>query len=648
MRESDIRARLGKLPKGLTGVYDEIITSIKSQPECNCDLAIRALKWMLVSERPLQPEELVVAAELNPSISVAGSAPAQQTALPVELLVQSCGGLLLLDTTSDVPVVRFSHLSVQEYLETQNEAWHIGVIDAQLFVSESCLWTLQCGHSLNSSLYKYAAFNWFKHCRSYQDLVLSTLNTKDTTQKPQIPLLDRFLGSFHQASANYAHWANRLHDRISGYDALRPIRSTPPCPAFLAAFAGLGELVSWLWRAEGNDMKIKNDHGDSLLDIACQYGGAWIVAEVLTGGFEINDLRYPLHLASRVGNFSMVKLLLDQGADANLTGDVYDTLGAAASSGSLEIVSLLLDRGADVNLTCGSSLASGALNGHLEMVTLLLDRAADVNVTSGDYGTALGAAVSSGSPEVASLLLDRGADVNLPSDEYGSVLASAAFNGHLEIVTLLLDRGGDVNLIAGEHGCALASAAFQGNPATVILLLDRGADVNATGGVCGTALSAASFGGQLEIVALLLDRGADVNLTGGIYGTALGAVASGSQGLLEIAILCLPQSDKVVHMLRDFLFSPEYPAMVNQQRQIVRLLLVRGADINITFGGKYGTALGVAAYHGEVEMVKLLLEHGANPGLRDIQGIRPRDLAEQQGGLDIVELLDSMCVEIKS
>ena len=61
MREADILTRLGKLPKGLTGVYDEIMDSIKSQPVCNFRLATNALMWMLVSTCPLKPEEIVTA-----------------------------------------------------------------------------------------------------------------------------------------------------------------------------------------------------------------------------------------------------------------------------------------------------------------------------------------------------------------------------------------------------------------------------------------------------------------------------------------------------------------------------------------------------------------------------------------------------------
>ena len=433
LRESDIRTRLGKLPKGLTGVYDEIMNSMKAQPSCNFTLSTNALMWMLVSKRPLTPTELIAAAELNPPRSISAqsitvAAPSQESALAVELLIHSCEGLLLLD--KQLGVVRFSHLSVQEYLETRNDIWDVTVIDAQLFVSESCLWTLQS--TLESPLYEYAAFNWFQHCRSYQDVVLSARSLGGAKLELSIPLLDSFLGSFKQPSSSYAKWADWIVDKGEAYySGVMHVRSTPLCPAFSAAFAGLGELVSWLWSSEGNDVKIqKNDYGNSLLDIACMYGAAWIVAEMLKWNFDVKELQSALVRAPINNKPSIIKLLLGRGVDVNLTcGDYGTVLGTAAYEGSLEIVTLLLDRGADVNLTggnYGTALGAAACFGSLEIIILLLGRGADVNLTGGRYGTALGAAASQGSLEIVTLLLDRGADVNLTGGEYGTALGAAA------------------------------------------------------------------------------------------------------------------------------------------------------------------------------------------------------------------------------
>jgi len=420
---------------------------------------------MLVSKRPLKPQDRIAAAELNPSTAVDGAVSSYESTLEVDLLIQTCKGLLLLDTT--LGVVRFSHLSVQEYLETKNEIWDVTVTDAQLFVAESCLWTLQAGYHLNSPLYEYSAFNWFKHCRSYQGFVVSTGNINDTKHKLSIPLLDSFLGSFKQGSASYVKWADWVgaEEQDHTYTGLECVLSTPLYPAFSAVFAGLGELVSWLWQSEGNDMNIKNQSDASLLDIAGRFyynGAAWIVAEVLRGDCDIN------HLSGALDNASLAEVP--------------------------------------------------------ELIETLLHRGADVNFIGGDFGTALAAAAVGGSLEVVKLLLDRGANVNLRSGyaEFGTALEAAAYKGNTGVVTLLLDRGVDVNLIGGNYGTALGAAAHGGIPKTVKQLLDRNADANiAFGGYYGTALGAAAFQGDFGIINLLLSRGADINGTGGRYGTAL-------------------------------------------------------------------------------------------------------------------------------
>ncbi|KAF8451222.1 hypothetical protein BGX38DRAFT_1269487 [Terfezia claveryi] len=88
--ESDIRNHLRKLPKNLSGVYDEIMNSIESRPGTDFELATRALKWMLISLRPLKPQELVAATELNPSSAPPDQLPPEPS-LDVDLVIHSGG-----------------------------------------------------------------------------------------------------------------------------------------------------------------------------------------------------------------------------------------------------------------------------------------------------------------------------------------------------------------------------------------------------------------------------------------------------------------------------------------------------------------------------------------------------------------------------
>jgi len=647
--ESDIRARLGKLPKDLSGVYDEIMSSVKSRPGAGFELATRALKWMLVSRRPLKPQELVAATELNPlstqpGRAVQSSQPPQGPLLDLELVIHVCGGLVLLDQEAEV--MRFAHLSVREYLEVRKDSWSI--IDTERFVSEGCLWTLLRGPSLMPLLYDYAGRNWFRHCRSYQDIALSQ-TTEDPNYTLDIPTLNTFLGSFDCPSIRFVEWVGWLpkHEVHEGLNLAQTVESTPLSPAFAAAVCGLGELVSWLWHSEGADLAIKNKRNESLLYLASRYGTIWIMEHIITqaAGVDVDGVQSAysgtaLAGAALSGNLERVSLLLGRGAAINTTfGGEYGTaLGMTACSGTLKMATLLLDRGADISITAGhygTALGVAAYWGNIEMATLLLGRGADINITGGNYGTALGAAAAGGEIGMATLLMDRGADINITGGNYCTALGAAAYFGKIEMATLLLDRGADINITGAHYGNALGVAAYRGNIEIATLLLGRGADINITGGNYGTALGVAAYWGKIEMATLLLDRGADINITGSDYGTALGVAAY--WGKIEMATLLLDRGADI-NITAGHYGTALGVAASRGTIEMATLLLDRDADVNIT-GGKYGTALGAAAAGGEIGSATLLLSRGADINISSGKYGTALGAAAHRGRLKMATLL---------
>lgn len=98
---------------------------------------------------------------------------------------------------------------------------------------------------------------------------------------------------------------------------------------------------------------------------------------------EKEDFRVPLCLAAFHGHDSVIKLLLEHGANPN-TCDRRgrDALSVAAEHGYQIAVKLLLDHGAEVNHVDDyerSALSYAAEGGHDTVVRLLMDHKADVN-----------------------------------------------------------------------------------------------------------------------------------------------------------------------------------------------------------------------------------------------------------------------------
>ncbi|KAF2224387.1 hypothetical protein BDZ85DRAFT_216344, partial [Elsinoe ampelina] len=92
--------------------------------------------------------------------------------------------------------------------------------------------------------------------------------------------------------------------------------------------------------------------------------------------------RVPLVAALFKRHEGVARQLLDAGADIELIDEVFGTaLQCAASSGNFAIVELLIEKGADINRanSYGTALQQAARDGHLEVVKLLIEKGADMD-----------------------------------------------------------------------------------------------------------------------------------------------------------------------------------------------------------------------------------------------------------------------------
>ena len=428
--------------------------------------------------------------------------------------------------------------------------------------------------------------------------------------------------------------------------------------------------------------------GKELVEAAAN-GDSKKVIHLLRNGANIDFIsglkQTALTAATEKGQLSMVRLLLEKGADVNFQSrdqnggqDGITALAAACHGGGTAIVQLLLEKGAIVNeepwaleryktpllmasaqghvavvqllLKAGakvqtevqtefgtkkySALKTAAGRGNQDVVRLLIGYGADVNMRDEFGVSALIAASLNGNETVVQLLLQNGAEVNMQDREHVSALIAASSSGHETIVQLLLQNGAEVNMQDQEYSSALTAASRKGNETIVRLLLERGAEVNMQGGYWGSALTAASFAGHDTIVRLLLETGADVNMGIGHWGSAL---VTASRHTYETTVLLLLQNGAEVDMQVGYWGSALIAASIYGQETIVQLLLETGAEVNLQ-AGNWGSALIAASSEGHEIIVRLLLLNGADVHARGPEGTA-LESATRSGHKSIVQIL---------
>jgi ankyrin repeat protein len=106
-----------------------------------------------------------------------------------------------------------------------------------------------------------------------------------------------------------------------------------------------------------------------------------------------------------------------------------------------------------------TALYDAIATGNESLVRRLIERGADVNLRSRKNGSPLGMAVAKENEEMVRLLIEDGADVNATGGWYGTPLIAAAYKGNLKLVDLLLAHGADVNAPGAHRGKVVAIEA---------------------------------------------------------------------------------------------------------------------------------------------------------------------------------------------
>lgn len=333
-----------------------------------------------------------------------------------------------------------------------------------------------------------------------------------------------------------------------------------------------------------------------------------------------------LHWAARWNDLEIAKLLLRAGANpAQADHDGATPMFLAAQNGSAPMIELLLKAGVDANapvLSHGeTALMMASRSGNVDAVKTLLDHGAQINAKDSLRGTtALMWAAEQGHVAVVELLAARGADVNAQS----AVLHTLKRRG-LGFAPARFQGGPDAPIKGGVT--ALILAARQGSMDCVRALIAAGAQVNETSADGSSPLLVAVQNGYYDIGLYLMDHGANVNLANSKGWTPLYlAVKDRNQ---ETTAIPGPNIDGVLDFIKTLLDRGANPNM-----RITADTEIHQGMTAAWLKEAGATPLLRAALCGDLTVVKLLLDHHADPLIPTFDHTTPLMAASGVGWAD--------------
>ncbi|MCY4173388.1 MAG: ankyrin repeat domain-containing protein [Cyanobacteria bacterium MAG CAR3_bin_5] len=481
---------------------------------------------------------------------------------------------------------------------------------------------------------------------------------RSDSHPPDMETIRRLADEEQSINVKHPYDGNPLHSH-DGY--------TPLHGAVRFSRQGHADVVQALLDA-GADIYLTDKTGATALDIALKEGHGEIAEILRNAGTPINvGTKSSLESAVSDGHTEMVRIITEyliEDGRRSKRPSIYRNINFNINFNSDDRRS-----GATIDdVTPGHSLLHvAAANGYTEIARLLVQAGVYVMAKNNDHKTPVDLAHEHGHEDLAQML------------ESALALREAAAAGDAETVRQLLAAGVPTDAQDGRGATALYSVvetyleparATEGHMEVIRLLIQAGARVDATTRWGGdhprlsvefgntNPLHVAAMAGQAEIVELLVEAGKHINgypdfRTHRNLNTAL-TLALRESPNEKVARLLIQAGADVNAPVRWNAGPGDTPLLMVagmgehaiMSVNIAEALINAGANIGVSAHpitslalGSYGTPLHKAASVNHVEMVELLLQHGADINAEDRSENSPLHLAIYAGHGDLARLL---------
>ena len=445
--------------------------------------------------------------------------------------------------------------------------------------------------------------------------------------------LHHAIESGHQAIVETLLDANAYIGPINGLSALH-----------LASRHGQSYLIDLLLE-RGAGIDCPTNFQSTPLHLAIMNGHEYCASLLLTRGANpkaVDQSRYtPLHYAT-LGNLrNVMQELLDHGAEIDARQDkLWTALHLASLSDQSSTIQLLISNKATIDAVCRlgrTPLHYSTLHRRIEAVQILLNNKASLSVKDHSGHTPLDLACTQSSLRMMISIVDgMNNDLNVSKD---SVLHKLALSGaSADDIDVFLSKGEvDVNIKGLSDGTPLHRAAAEGRAETVRAFLERGANTNSLTLRGFSPLAFAIINNQVSVILVLIASN-QVNIEAMSSGDSMLHVAIRRCSTQVIALLIEAGADCCSRSYWGEL--PLHCATRYGRVDAVKLLLDKDPEVDVNDRNNEGeTPIFLAAEMGVYELVELLLDVGADPSVPNMNGLRPRQVAEIGRYRDIATLL---------